>query len=165
MNVGSLFVSTSALNDEDFMAGLYRFESQGSQGAWIINYGTLNAASGGMIGLLAGQVENHGTIDAELGHVILATGKSATLDFDGTGTVQFAVDEALVGNEQTQPLGLVNLGKVSAEGGKITLDAKVAQQVFTEVVNNEGVIQANQYHAQDGVIHLTAQGGMSSKLV
>ena len=71
-------------------------------------------------------MENHGTIDAELGHVILATGKSATLDFDGTGTVQFAVDEALgVMVEQTQPLGLVNLGKVSADGGKITLDAKV----------------------------------------
>ena len=33
-----------------------------------------------------------------------------------------------------------------------------SQQVH-EVVNNEGVIQANQYHAQDGVIHLTAQGG------
>ena len=59
VDVGALSVTTSSLSDEDFMLGRWTFTRNGAKGA-IINEGSLNAAMGSYIALLAPQVRNAG---------------------------------------------------------------------------------------------------------
>jgi len=57
VNVGALVASTMSISDANFLAGNYVFQRNGSTGS-VVNYGTLTAASGGYIGLLAPEVIN-----------------------------------------------------------------------------------------------------------
>ena len=53
--------------------------------------------------------------------------------------------------------GVTNTGKLSAEGGYITLSAKVAGDVLHSVVNNEGVIEAGSLVNHGGVVKLVSE--------
>ncbi|MDK9703258.1 MAG: filamentous hemagglutinin N-terminal domain-containing protein, partial [Sulfuritalea sp.] len=78
IDVGGLVVSSLGLSNADFIAGRLTFTGQAGAGN-IVNQGTIRTASGGMVALVAPNVENHGIIQAPNGDVILAAGKSANL--------------------------------------------------------------------------------------
>jgi filamentous hemagglutinin family protein len=124
---------------------------QNSGGGWefngppplasIVNYGEIQIGQGGSCYLIAEQVENHGDIEAPGGKVGLAAGQTVTLSErpDGRG----------MSMKVTLPQGSVdNYGTLLADGGTISLNARV--------VNQDGFIQANSVQNHNGVIELVA---------
>jgi filamentous hemagglutinin family protein len=144
VNVGGLVASTLALSDSDFMSGRYAFS--GSGGA-VLNQGNINA-DGGYVALLGASVSNEGTIQANLGTVILAAGEAITLDMAGDGLLNVAIDKGAV-NALVQ-----NKGLLRADGGRVMMTAQAAGALLKTVVNNEGVIEARTLENREGTIML-----------
>ncbi|MBE0507855.1 MAG: filamentous hemagglutinin N-terminal domain-containing protein, partial [Marinospirillum sp.] len=165
LNVGSLIASGHSLSVDDFMAGYLRFQREAGKEGRVINRGTINAATGGSVTLLGSSVENSGNIYAKAGRVNLAVGERITLDFDGDGLMRFAVDEALLENIDGLDSAIHNTGNISADGGSVIIDGRVAQDVFSRVVNNEGIIQAGRIENTGGEIRLVGSGGSGSSVV
>nr|VFJ49473.1 MAG: filamentous hemagglutinin family N-terminal domain-containing protein [Candidatus Kentron sp. FW] len=179
VNVGSLFATGFGISNQDFMDdGRYSFEAlvdgkEIKEGGAIINYGTLMAATGGSITLASGAVRNEGVIVANLGQVNLLSGRRATLDFEGDGLLKFAIDGnaknpggfadavANIKTGETITIGdkKVEKGTIIADGGQVLLQGKTASGVFTNVINNTGIIQANGIKNDGGKIRLIGKGG------
>jgi filamentous hemagglutinin family protein len=125
--------------------------ASGGNGVWefsgppplasIINYGQINVGNGGSAFLIANNILNYGSITAPGGSIGLAAGKEVLLSTrpDGRG-LSMAV---------TLPSGSVdNEGRLVADAGTIALNA--------QVVNQNGVVQANSAIEQNGVVELVA---------
>ena len=148
IDVGGLVATTHSLSVDDFMAGKDHFTRNGATGS-ILNEGTLTAALGGYIALLAPEVRNDGVIIAELGTVALAAGEAYELTFDRdrhlTGLrVDPAAIHTLVENKQA----------VLAPGGLIILSAHATNQLHGSVVRHDGVLSASSLVNQGGRIML-----------
>ncbi len=152
VNTAGFVASTLGLSDADFNAGNYVFVGRGPHAA-VINQGDLVARDGGYVGLLADTVSNQGTIIAERGTVTLASGAKITLNLGGDSLLGIAVDEgtlkALVENRQA----------IYADGGRVILTAKAAEDLLSAQVNNSGLVQARSIDDLQGTIALSAQGG------
>ncbi|HEX9078887.1 MAG TPA: filamentous hemagglutinin N-terminal domain-containing protein, partial [Desulfuromonadaceae bacterium] len=148
VNVGGLVASTMGISDSDFLAGRYLFTRDGSTGT-ILNRGTITAADGGFVALLAPNVMNEGIVSARLGTVAFAAGDRVTLDFDGDNLVSVTADPAtiatLVDNRQL----------VRAEGGRVIMAASAADKLLGGVVNNSGTISASSMVNKGGEVWLT----------
>ena len=109
--------------------------------ASIVNYGQINVAHGGSAFLIAEHIENRGSISAPGGSVGLAAGGDVLVSSrpDGLGlsaTVHL-------------PSGSIdNSGRIIADGGGIAMTA--------QVVNQNGLVQADSVRNHDGVIELFA---------
>ena len=127
-----------------------------SGGAWsfsappptakIINYGQINIAGGGSAYLIAGDIENNGTISAPNGKIGLYAGQQVLVSMspDGRG-LSAAV---------TLPQGSVdNQGNLIADAGSIVAQAKV--------VNQNGLVQANSVQNVNGTIELVASDSVN----
>ncbi len=151
VNAAGLVVSSLDLSDADFNAGRYSFRGAGHGD--VVNQGDLRAGDGGYVVLLGGTVSNQGTLSAELGTVVLASGNRVTLDLaDGSG-VNVTMDEgrlnALVENRQA----------ILADGGQVILTARAAGDLLSAQVNNTGIIQARTLDDLTGSITLRSEGG------
>lgn len=165
LSVGSLVASGHAIDSADFLNGELNFERQEGTAGSVINHGTIEAASGGSVTLLGSRVENHGYIVAHAGRINLAVGDRIALDFDGDGLMRFSIDEALLENLSGADSALTNTGELLANGGTIVLEGQVAQDIFSQVVNNEGIIKAGRIDNSGGVISLVGRGGSDSSVV
>lgn len=160
INVNSFLASTLDILDDDFMSGNYTFTQRLNESlASIVNQGTISAASGGNVSLIAPGIVNQGTIVASLGKVNLGAGEQVTLNFQGNELINFAVDQSVLGevlDPDGQPLedSILNEGTISAEGGEIVLSARTAYDAIKSVVNNKGVIEAQTVENNNGVIRL-----------
>jgi filamentous hemagglutinin family protein len=150
VDVGGLVATTQSMSTADFMAGKGMFAG-GSPDAAVVNQGSLQAALGGYIALLAPQVRNEGVIVAREGTVALAAGAKTTLDFSGTRLVSVMVEQpvlnALIENKQL----------IRAEGGYVVMAARSASTLMRAVINNTGSIQAPSLVEKEGRIVL--EGG------
>jgi filamentous hemagglutinin family protein len=145
VNTGALFASTLGISNADFMSGQYDFSApNGVDGGAVINHGTLIAANGGSINLIGGAVYNDGVISATLGQVDLVAGHAVTVDFDGDGLMSFEVTQPVLHKmlDGSNGAAVSNAGTVEANGGTVVMTANVARDVFTQAVNNSGVIEA-----------------------
>lgn len=133
VNVGSFIATTLEINDHDFMQEEFAFFAK-IHGK-IINEGILKASQEGAIVLLASQVENLGTIIADVGKVIIASTEIATLDFSGDGLISFAVEQPMLDQ-------------------KTHFDLKEAGCVVKNVVNTEGIVEGTDLFEEKGVIRL-----------
>ncbi|MCC6210081.1 MAG: filamentous hemagglutinin N-terminal domain-containing protein, partial [Burkholderiales bacterium] len=150
VDVGGLVASTLDISTSDFMAGRTTF-SGASAGA-VINQGRLSAASGGYVALLGPVVRNEGVIEARMGTVALAAGDQVTLNLGGNSLVGLSVDRGVVGAlAENQQL-------IQAEGGRVLLSARAADDVIRAVVNNTGVIEANSVSNINGLVRLEGLG-------
>ncbi len=149
VDVGGLVASTMNITNEDFLAGKAVFTRNGTTGG-IVNQGTINAADGGLVALLAPTVRNEGIITARLGTVAMAAGDRITLDAGANGLLQVAVDPAtvktLVENKQL----------IVADGGQVVMTGKAADALSASVVANTGTIQARAVAEHQGRILLIA---------
>ena len=153
-NVGGLVASTLNLNDADFMAGKYSFSLPSSpsslHGGAVVNQGTLTAAQGGYIALLAPEVRNEGVISATLGTALLAAGDKITLNLNNGSALTYRIDQgtfkALVENKQL----------IQADGGQVFMSAKAADTLSGAIINNTGTIQARTLQNVGGTIKLIA---------
>lgn len=163
INVGGLIASGLQINPEDFMNGDLVFKRiEGTDGI-VINSGMISAAAGGNVALLGVQVENRGLISANLGSVILASGKEAVLTFDESGLLGVRVDEALLQDELGSSAAVANSGEIRSENGRILLSATTTRDVFSRAVNWGDQKQARSVtYNEDGSFILGAGGNVEN---
>ena len=151
IDTGSFLASTLNIKNDDFLNERFNFFLEpGTEGSSIINQGNINAASGGFVALLSPKLINEGVISASQGKIVLASAEKITLDFDGDGLINFAVEGEVAG-------GLIqNKGTISASGGEVLLAVNAAKDILANVINNEGIIEANSIVNKNGVIRLIA---------
>jgi filamentous hemagglutinin family protein len=140
VSAAGLVVSTANLAPPENSGGGWEFNGPPPL-ASIVNYGQIQIGKGGSAFLIADQVENHGTIEAPGGTIGLAAGQTVLLSErpDGRG----------MSMQVTLPQGSVdNSGNLVADAGTIALQA--------QVVNQNGIIQADSVQNQNGVIELVA---------
>ncbi len=150
VNVGSLIATSTGGSDANLLAG--KFTKAGSLSAFIVNYGSLDAAPGGIVALVAPSVTNTGTINAKLGTVALGAANKFTVDFSGDGLVSFAAQGGVNGNAVATNTG-------SLAGANVSMTARAAEGVATGVVNMGGTITAQSAHQTGGNIVLDAGNG------
>ena len=151
VNVAGLVAATQSLGDSSFLAGNYQFSGTPGSSASVVNQGTLNAAAGGYIALLAPQVTNAGSISARQGSVLLAAGDQVTVQLHNGSLLGYSIDQgafnALVNNQQL----------IVADGGQVVLAAQAApaaDALAAAVVNNSGIVEARTLQNVGGVIRL-----------
>ena len=150
VDVGSFTATTHSISDADFMAGKLVFKRNGAA-ASVENDGSLNAALGGYIALLAPSVINNGIVIAQMGSAVLAAGESFSLQFNASkGLANVVVTPA------TMAALVQNGNAVQAPGGLIILSAQAADSLQGGVVNNAGALQATGLRSSGGVIRLEA---------
>src|SRR5690242_7183350 len=167
VNVGSLVATTANISSSNFTAGNLKFDQAGSPGARIANQGTITAAQGGLVALVAPGVANSGVIQARLGRVALASGNQFTLDLYGDQLVRLAVAEQLL-NQLTDARGQSLSGYVNQTGtiaaADVLIGTAAAKSVLDNVINMSGVVRAQGFEQRGGQIVLLG-GGQSNVTV
>ncbi|WP_430389968.1 beta strand repeat-containing protein [Dyella sp. 20L07] len=159
VSVGGLVASTLDVNGTTTSNGHTYYDLLNSGGsASIINQGTINAASGGGVILVGGNVVNTGLIAASAGHIFLDGANRITVDFDGNNLVNVVLTGALTTGPGTGA-AVSNSGTLTADGGTIVLQASATPGLFTQMVNNVGVVQANSISGTGGTVQLLGLGG------
>jgi len=145
IKVGGSFIATTSPLTPDFGSGApWQFTGMPPL-ASIVNYGQIEVGHGRSLFLIAENIQNHGSLTAPAGDVGLYAGNSVLVSEspDGRG-LSAAV---------TLPKGSVdNFGRVTADAGTIALEANV--------VNQDGILQANSVQNQNGVIELVASDSL-----
>ncbi len=167
VDVGGLIATTADIANSDFNSGNYRFTKNPSYNGSVINRGTINAKDQGLVVLVAPGVENSGIIQANKGKVVLGSTKAFTLDLYGDNLIHFVVDSKVTEqpideNGNRMPVTVSNSGTISANGGKVLLTANAAKNVVDNVINMDGLIEANSIATQNGEIIIF--GGDSGKI-
>jgi filamentous hemagglutinin family protein len=154
VDVGGLIATTANMTDQDFLNGHYYFSQNPAYNGAIINEGTL-AAEHGLVALIGNGVRNDGMIEANLGSVVLASGRSYTMSFAGNELIHFSVDGASYNtgvDRAGNPLSnnIANTGKIVANGGQILVTAQSAAGVLDQVISMQGVAQAQSARMVNG---------------
>ena len=146
ISVGGSFIATTAPITPDFGAGsAWKFTGMPPL-ASIVNYGQIKVGTGKSLYLIAEQIENHGELAAPGGDVGLYAGESVLVSErpDGRG----------LSATMKVPGGSVNnFGQITADAGTIALQA--------QVVNQNGILQADSVQNQNGVIELVASDSLT----
>ena len=132
VNVGGLVASTLDVEGASLRGSKHVFSGKG--GGSVVNEGTLRAADGGYVALIAARIVNSGTLAARAGSVLMGAGSQVTLDVGGPVKLQVtqgALDTLIA-----------NGGAIEADGGRVLLTAKAAGELAASVINNTGVIEA-----------------------
>jgi filamentous hemagglutinin family protein len=152
VDVAGLMVSTLNISNEDFMNGRYRLtQEEGRTLSSIVNNGTIKAADGGFVVLIAPLVNNNGTIIANLGKVSLGGASEAILNFDGQGYVNFVIPNGgeaprnvVMGREACNDALRQIMGSGITQGGSVLdQDGKVVLVNGSGTVVNQGTISTN----------------------
>jgi hypothetical protein len=141
IKVGGDFIATTAPITPDFGSGSSWTFTGMPPLASIINYGSIQAGNGRSLFLIAENIQNNGSLNAPGGNIGLAAGQTVLVSErpDGRG----------LSASVRVPAGAVNnLGQITADAGMVELQA--------QVVNQNGIIQANSVQNQNGVIELIA---------
>lgn len=164
VNVGGLIASvTSGVSDQKFMQGksvqgkyIFNQPLQNNMGL-IINEGSIKASDYGLVVLVGDSVINKGVIEANLGLVTLAAAKQFVINIPKSKSgfadelIYFAIDDAPIPKDGY----IENTGKIIADGGKVKITASTASTVLDNIINVNGIIQANAVEKKhDGVIEL-----------
>ena len=164
VNAAGVMVSAAGITNQNFMAGVMKFDQLGKPDAKVSNAGTITVKQAGLAALVAPQVANSGTITARLGHVVLAGAKTATLDLYGDGLLTLdvtnQVTQAPRGPDGKPVTALVtNTGVVIADGGTVQLTARAADGIVQNLVQAGGKIRAATMGDHTGTIALNGVGG------
>lgn len=156
VNVGGLIASTANITDHDFLNGFYHFASVPNFNGAIVSKGQLVAADHGLIALIGGAVQNDGSVEANLGKVVMASGSAFTMNFGGQGDlINFVVDgqstsRAVDQNGNELSTGVKNTGSIIANGGSIYVSARAVSGVLDNMINMQGVAVAKSVRQVNG---------------
>jgi len=168
IDVGGLIASTRDITNSDFLDSKYVFgKMSGEQlDSLLLNAGTINIRRGGFGVLIAGAVENQGTIISYVGTVAMAAGDMVRLDISGNRLISLAIDQPTAstivdrnGNPVTDQLK--NTGTINADGGMVLLKAESITDVFRKVINLDGYIKADRLENHDGEVRIVSNGNVS----
>ncbi|MEO1853798.1 GLUG motif-containing protein [Chromohalobacter sp.] len=132
VDVGALVASTLDISTEDFMSGDYRFSGDSANA--VVNQGNITTAEGGTVAMIAAEIVNTGTIETPQGNTLMGAGSTVTLDLGGP--VQIEVEEARLETVIEQG------GAIRADGGRVLLTAKAADELTASVINHSGITEA-----------------------
>jgi filamentous hemagglutinin family protein len=157
LDVGGLLLSTSALSDDDFMAGRLALSATGRRDAAVVNEGVIRVADGGAAVLAAPVVEQRGLIKVKLGKVALAGAETLLVDFDGDQLISYAIDPTTA-KDLDLHRRVLQSGQVENEGGYVELSTSDLQRVMNSVINLTGTVSVDAVERQGGTIVLKAGG-------
>ena len=126
VDVAGLVASSLNLSNADFLAGRLKFTEVPGAGS-VVNQGSINAAPGGQVYLVAPSVTNSGIITSPKGEVILAAGNSVELVNPGTPNLRVEITAP-----DNQAL---NLGQIVADSGRVG--------IYAGLINHSGTIRAD----------------------
>jgi filamentous hemagglutinin family protein len=154
VNVAGLIASaTSGISDQKFMQGKYIFDQPLEKMGSIINEGSIKASDNGLVVLVGNNVINSGIIEANLGFITLAAAEQFVVNIPKPGftdgLIYFVIDTPVSKDGYVK-----NTGKIIADGGKIGIAVNTVSTMLDNVINLEGVIQANAIAEHDGVIEI-----------
>ena len=146
IKVGGSFIATTAPLTPDMGADSAWTFTGMPPTASIVNYGQIQAGGGKSLFLIAEQIDNHGELNAPGGDIGLCAGQSVLVSERPDGRGLSATVKV--------PSGSVNnFGQITADAGTIALQA--------QVVNQNGIIQADSIQNQNGVIELVASDSLN----
>jgi filamentous hemagglutinin family protein len=161
IDVAGFLATTADISNEDAMSGNYNFQWAGDSRGYILNEGTITAAEGGLIGLVAPWVENRGTLEATLGKVVIAAGDTFTLDLYGDQLVELAISD----EHAERIFGVEASGHIDAAGGEVILmTASAAGAAVGSVLNIDGLVEAQSIAEVDGRIVLLGGDNSSATI-
>ena len=152
VDANSVIATTSNISNAKFLAGQMQFDQPGNPTATVENRGRITAKDAGLVGLVAPNVINSGTITANLGKIQLSSGDSFTLDLYGDGLMDVKVSDA-VANQLVS-----NSGTLNAAGGQIRMSAAAGRQVVNSLIEVGGELNAPAVAEHNGVIEIFAEG-------
>jgi filamentous hemagglutinin family protein len=152
VDVNGLIATTANVSNSDFMSGNMNFSTPGNPDASVVNEGTITAKDAGLVGLVAPNVANSGTINARLGSVALGSGDTFTMDMYGDGLINVGVSDAV--KKQV----ISNSGTINAAGGTIQVTAAAGRKVVDSLVTISGKLNAPTAQQKDGRIIISAAG-------
>ena len=158
VNVAGLVASSLDIDPRDFIDGHFEFNDKGGDGI-VVNQGTIEAAVGGAVVLLGKVVINEGAIDAPRGSAQLVGAGGAVITFDDNEQLGIQITAAEAQKIAGQADAVRNSGTITAEGGYIALTGATTADIFTNAVNNEGVLVAQSVSSHDGVVELSGGAG------
>lgn len=151
VDVNGVVATTADIDPHAFMNGSNHFNKPGNPQAVIENQGTITAKDAGLVGLVAPNVINSGTIQARLGRVQLGSGDTVTVDFYGDGLLEVKASDAL-----TSQL-VDNSGTLKAAGGLIAMTAAAGRETVNSVIKVNGELRAPSVGTKNGRIIIAAQ--------
>ncbi|PIP73836.1 MAG: hypothetical protein COW89_01715, partial [Nitrospinae bacterium CG22_combo_CG10-13_8_21_14_all_47_10] len=160
VDVHGLLATTSNISNTDFLNSNYNFSVPSSLASTVVNQGSITAAEGGLVAFVAPGVQNTGIINARLGKVSLASGKTFTVDLYGDQLINLGVDSQVMGqvtgmDGEALTTLVSNSGSIFADGGVVRMDVNAAQGIVDRVINMDGIIQARSVSEQNGAIILS----------
>ena len=150
INTAGILATTKSISDTDFQAGNYKFTGNSTES--VVNMGEIEISNSGYATLLADSVSNEGTIKAYQGDIVFANGE-ATINLNGNSMVGITVDKGVLDSL------IENKGALIADGGKIVMTSKAADEILKNVVNNSGVVEAKSFDDMFGSVEMIAEGG------
>ncbi|QDD12031.1 GLUG motif-containing protein [Candidatus Methylopumilus rimovensis] len=139
LDVGAITATTHRISDQHYLMGNYQFDRNNST-ASVINEGSITTHNGlnSYVALLAPEVRNTGLVIAQMGTVVMASGESVTLNFDGgSHLTSITTTPALIKTL------IENRSAVEAEGGLIILSSKALNQLNTGVIKQSGTLDVS----------------------
>ena len=161
VDVAAITATTIDIINANFMANNLAFDQFNDQfaNATVTNDGSISVADSGLAALVAPGVANNGVIAARAGAVVLASGTAFTVDTYGDGLIQFAVNAPTTAAPEGMDSLVSNAGEIYADGGTVILTAEAVSGIVDNVVNMDGVIQAQTIEGRDGQIALVGGQG------
>ncbi|MDI6758981.1 MAG: filamentous hemagglutinin N-terminal domain-containing protein, partial [Candidatus Omnitrophota bacterium] len=163
IQTGGLILSTRDITDSNFLNSKYIFEkmSKDQLDMLLLNKGQINITDGGFGVLIAGAVENQGTIVCPVGTIATAAGDLVKLDIAGEGMISIAIDKSTadsVYDYAGKPVTdqIKNTGTMQANGGIVILKAEALPGIFEKAINLEGCVKAEKLEGKNGKIILAS---------
>ncbi|MFC1632511.1 filamentous hemagglutinin N-terminal domain-containing protein, partial [Candidatus Omnitrophota bacterium] len=165
INAASLVLSTRDISNQDFLNGNYLFKklSEDELDTLLLNEGNINVRDGGFVALIAGAIENRGSIVARMGTIALAGGDAVKLELAGNSLISVAIEEPVAsqivdfeGTPITEQIK--NTGTLDAQGGAVILKAESLPGIFAKAINLEGTVKGTRLAKSNGTIRIVADG-------
>jgi filamentous hemagglutinin family protein len=155
IDAGSLVATSQQVDAERFQRdGRLVIGGGEAADARVVNEGRITVGETGLAALVGGDVENAGAIVARQGSVLLASGRTTTIDLSGDGTLRFAVD----GDAGTTVRGVRHSGTIDAADGRVVISAGAAARTLDAAINTTGAIRANSIAGDGGRIEIIGRG-------
>ncbi len=161
VDVAAITATTIDIINANFMANNLAFDQFNDDfaNATVTNDGSITVQDSGLAALVAPGVANNGIIAARTGAVVLASGTAFTVDPYGDGLIQFAVNAPTMEAPEGMDALVSNSGEIYADGGTVILTAEAVSGIVDNVVNMDGVIQAQTIEGRNGQIALVGGSG------
>ena len=152
VNVGGLVASTLAVTDDEFLAGVNHFTGDVYAEGSITQSGTIHVRDGGLMGLIAPQIQQAGKIVNNGGSILLAAASGIELQLDGRSLVNQQLHSGHSQAAIQQTAGLLR-----ADGGTVILTSQGIGRAGTITIGANATIQAKTTtDTQRGRIELNA---------